>query len=308
MELLLDFALIGAGLLALIFGGDYTVRGAVHVAHKLEISPAVVGIGIIGFGTSLPELLVAIQAVDAGMPALALGNVVGSNIANILLVLGVGALLAPQMCERPVVLRDGLFMVLVSFMLIPLLTDAILLRSTGFAMTVALFLYLMLSYFFDKEDEIDVDHSDDSSPLKSGVQLLGGMVVLMVGADVLVDSSVNVARYFAVPEAIIGLSLVAIGTSLPELAATVAASLRKHTEIAIGNVLGSNIFNILGVLGVTGWVVPFDFKGTFALTDGYVAIGVAVLLVVLLLLFGALNRLMGVLMLMGYTYYMYSIF
>ena len=308
MELLLDFAIIAVGLVALIFGGDYTVRGAVHVAHKLEISPAVVGIGIIGFGTSLPELLVAIQAVDAGMPALALGNVVGSNIANILLVLAVGALIAPQICERPVVLRDGLFMVLISFMLLPLLEDAILLPSTGFAMTVALFLYLILSYFFDKEDEMGVNHDDDTSTLKSVLQLLGGIVVLMVGADVLVDSSVNVARYFGVPEAIIGLSLVAIGTSLPELAATIAAALRKHTEIAIGNVLGSNIFNILGVLGVTGWVVPFDFKGTFALSDGYVAIGTAVLLVGLLLAFGALNRIMGVLMLAGYAFYMHSIF
>ena len=308
MELLLDFALIGVGLLALIFGGDYTVRGAVQVAHKMAISPAVVGIGIIGFGTSLPELLVAMQAVHAGMPALALGNVVGSNIANILLVLGVGALIAPQICERPVVLRDGLFMVVVSLMLLPLLSNETLSRTTGFAMTVALILYLMVSYYFDKNNDMDTEHHDASSPIKSTVQLLGGMVVLMVGADVLVDSSVNVARYFAVPEAIIGLSLVAIGTSLPELAATVAAGLRKHTEIAIGNVLGSNIFNILGVLGVTGWILPFDFKGAFAMSDGYVAVGVAVLLVAILLLFGSLNRIMGALMLLGYGFYIYSIF
>lgn len=309
MDLLQDFAFIAMGLVALVYGGDYTVRGAVQVAEKLGLSPAVVGIGVIGFGTSLPEMLVAIKAVSDGSPAIALGNVVGSNIANILLVLGIGALFAPQLCQRRIVMRDGVFMVLVSLLLIPVLVDTVVLRSTGLAMVIGLILYLVMTYISDKGScDKDVNREEPISMPKALVYLIGGLVLLMMGADVFVDGTVSVARAFDVPESIIGLSLVAIGTSLPELAATIVAALRQQTEIAIGNVLGSNIFNILGVLGVTGLVVPFDFAGTFAMRDGWIALALSVILVGILFWQKRLSRGLGAIMLITYATYIYSIF
>lgn len=308
MELLQHFAYIIIGLLALIYGGDYTIRGAVAVAEKWGLSPAVVGIAIVGFGTSLPELLVALNAVSNGNAPVALGNVVGSNIANILLVLGVGACIAPQYCDRKIVVRDGIFMVLASVLLVAVLYDESISRSAGLAMAIALAIYLIMAYITDEDGADDAPDCDgDTLPLSLAF-LIGGMVVLMVGADVFVNGAVATARIFDVPESVIGLSLVAIGTSLPELSATIMAARQNQTEIAIGNVLGSNVFNVLGVLGVTGAILPFDFAGQFNAQDGIIALILAVALVAMLFITKSLNRGTGIIMLGLYAYYMAVIF
>ncbi len=264
---LLNAALILAGLAALVAGGELLVRGATNLAAAARISPLVIGLTVVAFGTSAPELAVTIQAAWAGSPELAVGNVVGSNIANVLLILGISALIAPLVVQSRVVRIDVPLMVAASVGLWLLALDGSVSWREGALLFAVLVGYIVWSVFEGRSEGAEVQEEfaealtpKDQSVLthlgKQVALVVGGLVVLVVGARLLVSGASDIARQLGVSELVIGLTVVAVGTSLPELVASVIASLRGQRDIAVGNVVGSNLFNLLGVLGLGAVVAP----------------------------------------------------
>lgn len=300
----MTYILFIAGLVALFFGGEYLVRGASAVARHFRLSPMVIGLTIVGFGTSAPELLVSIQAAMAGQPAIAIGNVLGSNIANILLILGVSAAIAPLLIPVRKIWRDLGFMLAATAMIWVMLLDGQVSRLEGIILVIGLLVFLATAFLTGKVEMDEVDEGDIPQ-WKAWAMTLGGLVVLVIGARLLVDSSTQIARAFGVSEAVIGLTIVAIGTSLPELATSVIAALRKQTEIAVGNVVGSNIFNIFSILGITALIMPIPADPRFAIMDMPWVAATAVSLTILAFLLGGLPRIAGVLLLAAYGGYIY---
>jgi cation:H+ antiporter len=300
----LTYLLFVLGLIALIFGGESLIRGAVGIARRFDVPPLVIGLTIVGFGTSTPELLVSIQAALAGAPALALGNVIGSNIANILLILGVSAMITavPLPLER--MRRDFAVMIGGTFLLWLMLAGGMVARWEGAVLVICLIGYLTISFL----DAGGSEQPDTRLPLpdlwKSAGLTIGGLVVLMFGAHLLVQSATEIARTFGVSEAVIGLTIVAVGTSLPELATSILAAIRRHPEIAVGNILGSNIFNIFGILGITALVTPIPVEARFAGLDMGVAILAALAMLGFAALKGRIGRTGGGVLLVTYGGYM----
>lgn len=251
------FQLLG-GLVLLIYAGDALVRGAVSISRRLNIPPMVVGLTVVAFGTSAPELVVGIDAVLTGVPTLALGNVVGSNIANIWLVVGIPALIAPMICHAEKCRRNMFIMLGVTVLFIALaftgefnIWTAVILLGT-----LAVFLYYSA---FGKQDETyqEILEEIEGLPVQPdsfrlcGILILTGIVGLSIGAHFFVLGAVELAFMLGVSEAVIGLTVVALGTSIPELVTAIAASMRRHCDVAIGNVLGSNVFNLLAIIGIS---------------------------------------------------------
>lgn len=303
----MDSVMILSGLVALFFGGEWLVRGSVGVAKRLGISTLLVSLVVVGFGTSAPELLVCVKAALSGAPDLALGNVVGSNIANILLILGVAAVIRPIPCGHAGIRRDALAVLAASLILASLSFFHEISRISGSLMLLLLLGYLYQAYRLEKkatvseklqmqeleahiEDEI---HAARDHTLKSVVLVLVGLGLLVVGADWLVTGASAIARHFGVSEAVIGLTLVALGTSLPELTTAFIASFKGHSDIIIGNVLGSNLFNILGILAVTAMIAPLALGGRIVELDLWLMLGTAVLLYPLIRTGHVINRLEG---------------
>ena len=298
----MTYLLFTVGLVALFFGGEYLVKGAANIARHYNLSPMVIGLTIVGFGTSAPELLVSVQAALAGQPALAIGNVLGSNIANVLLILGVSAVIAPLMIPISKVWRDLGFMALATAMVWVMLADGTVTRLEGIILFTALIIFMTTAFVFGKE-EPDED-ADPPSPMGlSLLYTLGGLVVLVVGARLLVDSSTQIARSFGISEAVIGLTIVAVGTSLPELATSVIAAFRKQTEIAVGNVIGSNIFNIFSILGLTAMIIPIPAEARFTAIDMPWVAGSALALIAMAVFLRGIPRLAGAGLLAVYAAY-----
>lgn len=292
-----------AGLAGLFFGGEYLVRGASVLARKFGLSPMVIGLTVVGFGTSAPELLVSVQAALAGEPGIAIGNVMGSNIANILLILGVSAVIAPLVIPARRLWRDLAIMLVASAALWPVLADGAVTRVDGMLLVAGLVGFLALALLTGGNPE-DVEVSADEPAWKAWAQTLGGLVVLVIGARLLVTSASEIARGFGISEAVIGLTVVAVGTSLPELATSAIAALRRQTDIAVGNVVGSNIFNILGILGATALIAPIDtVDQRFLAVDFPWVMGTAVGVAVVALALGRLPRWMGLALLVVYAGY-----
>ncbi|MCU0899044.1 MAG: calcium/sodium antiporter [Cypionkella sp.] len=298
----MTYILFIIGLVALFFGGEYLVRGASNIARRFNLSPMVIGLTIVGFGTSAPELLVSIQAALAGQPAIAIGNVLGSNIANILLILGVSAVIAPLLIPLQKVWRDLGFMLLATAAIWVMLLDGNVTRIEGVLLVVGLLVFMVVAFVLGKE-EPDLDAAPPASLGISLLQTIGGLIVLVIGARLLVDSATEIARTFGLSEAVIGLTIVAVGTSLPELATSVIAAMRKQTEIAVGNVIGSNIFNIFSILGITALISPIPSDPRFANVDMPWVAGTAVLLVVFAVAFKGIPRLAGAALLAIYAAY-----
>jgi cation:H+ antiporter len=298
----LTYLLFVVGLVALFFGGEYLVKGATGIARYFRLSPMVIGLTVVGFGTSAPELLVSLQAALEGQPAIAIGNVVGSNIANILLILGLSALIAPLLIPVQKLWRDFAFMLAATAILWWMLLDGQITRVDGFVLLAGLLVFLIVAFTTGKA-EPDVNAEPLPAQWKAWAYTIGGLVVLVIGARLLVDSAVTIAESFGVPPAIIGLTIVAVGTSLPELATSVIAAIRKQTEIAVGNIVGSNIFNIFGILGLTAVIAPIPAEARFAEVDMVWAMGVAVALVVLAAVLKGLPRIGGAVLLAGYAAY-----
>lgn len=298
--ILLSFA---AGLTALILGGDFLVRGATSTAIALRIPPLVIGMIVVGFGTSLPELLVSVNAALAHAPDIALGNVIGSNTANILLILGLAAVLFPIVSSFTEVRKDLVLVILATLALAALLADGRLSRLDGILMLSGLALFLWTSVRqVEAEPQENLIVERRFRPL-AVLQIAGGLVALVFGARLLVDSATELARMAHISEAVIGLTIVAIGTSLPELATSVIAAFRRNSAMSLGNVIGSNLFNILGILGVTAVIAPVQAGARFLTLDTPIALAAALLLT-FLLWSGGISRLAGAAMLAGYVGYL----
>lgn len=303
--------LLTAGLTLLFLGGESLVRGSVSIAERLNISKLVVGIVIVGFGTSAPELLVSVQAALAGSPDIAIGNIVGSNIANVLLIVGLAALVMPIAVSDRSIRRECAVMVAISAGLLPFLVSGQIGRLSGLLFLVVMGLYLATAIIVEgrrrtslyAEEAVVV--AEDKIKLSGWSSLVGvifGLVMLVAGARFMVDGASGIARDFGVSEAVIGLTIVAVGTSLPELAAALVAVWRRHSDVVLANIVGSNIFNILAILGITAVVAPVTVAARFASYDAPIMLGVAISLLALIHL-KTISRLAGVCLLAAYALY-----
>ena len=303
----MDYLYLIAGLVGLFFGGEALVRGSVGIARRMAIPPLLIGLTVVGFGTSTPELLVSVDAAWRGVPNIALGNIVGSNIANILLIIGLSALVWPIKVMGATLRRDTAVMMAAALVLVPIFAMAQMGRPAGLVLVAGLVAYLVWAYRQPGDmGAEDVGVPAPASALVSTLWVIGGLVALMVGARFLVDGAVNIARGYGISEAFIGLTIVAVGTSLPELATSLIAAFRRQSEIAIGNIVGSNIFNVLGILGVTALIAPIPVASRFLTFDLPVMIAVSLVLTALLLTRPVIGRGIGVAMLAGYVAYVWA--
>lgn len=273
-----------SGLILLVVSGEALLRGAVTSALIFRVPPLVIGLTIVALGTSAPELTVSVQAALSGQTDIAIGNVIGSNIANILLVLGTMAAIAPFAVNIPTLTRDGRFMLLVSAVFVGLAYYGVIDRITGALLLVVLAGYTVHLYRAARSssEADDVASSTQENTLPGGLMvalpvLVAGLAGLVWGADLMVMGATQLARAFGISEAVIALSIVAIGTSLPELAVAIIASLRGQAGLAVGNIIGSNISNILLILGGAALVAPLPIGGALAARDVWVMFAVAVL-------------------------------
>ncbi len=312
-----------AGLAILVVGGETLVRGAVAIADRLGLPRLLVGLTIVALGTSAPELTVSIGAALKGAPDLVTGNVVGSNISNILLVLGVAAIITPIQAQKKIVGRDALFLVVVSSVLAGLCIVGVVSPLVGGVLVIVYAIYSVLSYLSERgapaasrtdtagelASEEAAEHGGVPGRLQTAVPVfLGGCIAVVIGADLLVDGAVEIARIFSVPEAVVGLSLLAIGTSLPELAISIIAACRGHSDVALGNVVGSNITNILVVLGATAMVSPIPVADQIAYFDVWVMLGATIVLLPVLVSGWQLSRVEASLFVTAFVVYIVALF
>ncbi|WP_300393550.1 calcium/sodium antiporter [Henriciella sp.] len=300
------------GLVLLLVGGDLFVRGSVSIAQRLGVSPLLIGLTLVGFGTSTPELVTSLQAALAGSPGVATGNVVGSNIANILLILGLAAVLKPVLVDGGALKRDGLALAVSALLCLGVTMSGVLDRLSGVVFLAGLAGYLGFAIWQERravtaKAGITVDPGPPvkpaDRPLMAGLMTLGGLALVILGASLLIDGAVGLATRFGISETIIGLSIVAIGTSLPELITSVIAALRGQSDVAFGNVVGSNIYNVLGILGVTALVQPIPVPPEIMAVDIWVMLGATAALIILARTGHRINRTEGALMLAGYAGY-----
>ena len=302
-----------AGFVLLFGGGELLVRGAVAVARRFGLSSLLIGLTVVAAATSAPELVVSVNAALKGSSAIALGNVVGSNIVNVLGVLGVSALIAPIVVKPAEIRRDTWFMVgsLVALAAAALL--GVIGRPVGAALLLALVGYVVYSYKTELAEEPAPSaelHEHEAEEVGAPdrlwlgfAYLAAGLAALVIGSRLLVDGATGIARAFGVPEAVIGLTLVAVGTSLPELATSIMAAFRGHSDVAVGNVVGSNLFNALGIIGATALVKPIEVAARMAHVDVWVMLAASLAAVPLLLGRGRIGRLAGALFVGGYVVY-----
>jgi cation:H+ antiporter len=305
------YVLIGIGLLTV--GGEALIRGALGAANRFGVSPLLSGLVVVGFGTSMPEMVVSIEAALGGRPDIAIGNVVGSNIANILLILGLCASITPLAVSVAALKRDAVTVIAASLLFIVLAGSNKLSHLDAAVLLLSLLAYLAWAYWSEKfnaapsaalhQAEADEISLVAKSAGWSALAIAIGLVFLIGGSKVLLTGAVGIAQGLGVSEAAIGLTLVAVGTSLPELTISVIAALRRHADVAIGNVLGSNIFNLLGILGVSALLQPLEVRGRILDFDQWVMLGVAVLLLVFLYTGRRLSRTEGGVLLIGYAAY-----
>jgi cation:H+ antiporter len=301
---MLDWLMVAGGLVLLFAGGEGLVRGAMGLSRRLGVSELVIGLTIVGFGTSMPELLVSVDAALADKPDIALGNIVGSNIANVLLILGVSALIAPISGWANSVCRDALAMTGAAVVLVLMSVTGTITSTFGLIMLALLAIYLVLAFRQTKSAAGNVAGREerwDWAALLVTVSL--GLGALFAGAQLLVDGATAIAVDLGVSEAVIGLTVVAVGTSLPELSTSVIAAFRRNSAIAIGNVVGSNMFNIGGILGVTSVLVPVPISSSMAGFDIPLMMAVTLLLLAILWFFKKVSRGVGAAMLAVYGTY-----
>lgn len=314
----MDYVYVAAGLCLLLVGGEFLVSGAVKLALRLGISQLVIGLTIVAYGTTAPEMLVSVDAHLAGAPGLAVGNVVGSNIANILLILGCGALIYPICCNKGAIQHSGPTVIAASVFLVLLALGGVVTLWASIPMLTALALFSFHSYYSerralaankaDPESAIYTEAAEEFSQgpktlVSSLALLLIGLAGVVAGSHFLVDGALGLARHFGISEATIGLTLVAVGTSLPELATAVVAAYRRHPEVALGNVLGANTFNVLGVMGVLPFFGDLPIPGQIAAFDIWVMFGVTAFFVPWMMFRCRLNRGMAVVFLLAYAAY-----
>ena len=300
----MDYLILILGFTLLILSGNYLVKSASNIANHFNISKMVIGLLVVSFGTSAPELLVSLQAAFKGLPEMALGNVIGSNIANIALVLGLTAIIFPIIVKSKTILWDWGLMLLASIMLYLFIHDNFLASYEGIIFLVVLASYIL---FTIKQNKIPKDEiSDTKSNLWiASILLIGSILGMYWGSDLLVDSASNIAKSWGVSEKVISVTIIAFGTSVPELATSVIAAFKKEMDISIGNIIGSNIFNILSILGITVLVHPIKVNAETLNTDMYWMLGIALLLLIPILIWKKINRIFGFMFISVYFSYIY---
>lgn len=308
MEVVMQFGLLAVGFVLLVKGADWFVEGASGVAEKFGIPQLVIGLTIVAMGTSLPEAAVSVSAALKGSAEITIGNIVGSNILNVLLILGLTALIKPIAVQKSTVRYEIPFVILVSALLMGIgYTDHTVGRTDGVILWALMLCYLGYLLVMSKKGiplpEEDMPQGDKSVPVwKMLLLIVLGGVMIVVGSDVAVDAASELARIFGMSERLIGLTIVAFGTSLPELVTSVTAAIKGKADIAVGNIVGSNIFNILFVVGTSALITPVAYAAGF-LVDSIVCIASVVLLWLCVFRNKRLGRLGGLAMLLGYGGY-----
>ena len=311
-ELLMIAILIVGGLVLLFFGADWLVKGAVTMALHLGLSPLIVGLTVVALGTSLPEALVSVQASLDNQGGIALGNVIGSNILNIALILGLSALIQPLKVDSHLVKADVPLLVGASFLLMVLLEDFHISRMEGALLLLGIVFYVCGNIMTvkrtspeeDKIEGMEIPEDPSKNLLRHIGLLVLGLIALAFGSNFLVSGAVDLARIWGLSEALIGLTIVSIGTGTPELATALMAAYRKTADIAIGNAVGSNLFNIMFVVGLAGLVAPMDATGINS-SDLYVMFGLTILLLPTVWTGMVLDRKEGFLFVAIYVAYLY---
>ena len=302
-----------AGLVLLGLGGEFLVRGTVGIARRAGVSPLLAGLVIVGFGTSAPELVTSLSAAFAGSPDIALGNVVGSNIANVLLILGISALLIDIPIAPRAFYRDGFFMAVGALAVMAGVLLGGFDSLSGILLVVLLVVYMIGAWYTDTRSpdeeaerhlEVESQKPDARRPLLFLIaEAVGGIAAVIFGADLLVDGAIDLARGWGVSEAVIGLTIVAAGTSLPELVACAAAAWKKQPDVALGNVVGSCIYNIFGILGLTAAIHPLGVAPQIAAFDVWVLVGTTGFLLLFLRSGWTIHRHEGAALTFGYVAY-----
>jgi cation:H+ antiporter len=311
-EITIGLYLIG-GLSMLFLGAEGLIRGSSNLALKIGITPLVVGLTVVAFGTSAPELVVSLKAALIGNSSISLGNVVGSNIANIALILGVASLIRPLNVNAIVIRREIPLMIAFSILLFLLLLDGEFGFLEGLIFTIGLISYIIFSIVLARKEKNEAINKEFEEGLKSklGIPIsitltIFGLGLLILGANLFVQGAVAIAKLFKMSDAVIGLTIIAIGTSLPELITSIVASIKNETDIAIGNVVGSNIFNILGILGITALIIPVN-SGEITFVDWAAMLFCAIILLPLSKTGFKISRWEGALLFVGYVIYIYSL-
>ncbi len=300
-----------SGLALLLAGGELLVRGAVATAERLRVSPLVIGVTLVGFGTSAPELVTCIDAALQGVPGIAIGNIIGSNIANVLLILAIGALLSPVVCSPNAFKRDGPVIAVSALTCAAVVISGAISRTIGTVLMLLLVAYLVWTTLGDRdksasdpENEVGEEKNRNRGLAINVALALLGLGGIIYGADLLVLGAVDLAGTLGVSETVIGLTVVAIGTSLPELATTIVAAFKGEGDVAFGNIIGSNIFNSFGILGATAIVQPFAIPTDIAGFDIWVMLGATAALIMFAMTSWRITRVEGGLLLAGYAGYL----
>ncbi len=302
------------GLVLLLGGGEALVKGSVAIAWRLGVSRLLIGLTLVGFGTSTPELVASLQGALSGSPGVAIGNVVGSNIANILLILGAAVVILPITTNKSGFGRDGSVLIGASLLMVAVALTGELGRAAGIAFLLALLGYTVFTYLSEKrahsasatvhEAEADFVEGSGMAMFPAVLLAFGGIAAVVAGASLLVSASIEIARAANMSETVIGLTLVAVGTSLPELVTSVMAAIRRQGDVAFGNVIGSNVFNILGIAGVTAVVKPLQVPPQILAMDIWVMLAASLLLVLFAVTGWRVSRREGLLFLLAYAAYL----
>lgn len=316
MAEVVDFLKLFGGFVYLLMGGDLLVRGSLGLARESKIPPVIVGMTVVAMGTSAPELMVSTFSALSGYPGIAIGNVVGSNIANVMLVIGVPVLIHPIVCNQEGLARQTGLMVGVSLLFIVICMFQPITFFHGLLLVLILASFLVMTTrgaavvpgLDDAHEELERVLGIPGKKSTITVYIVLGIVTLPLGADLAVEGAAGLAATWGVSEAVIGLSLIALGTSLPELSTTVLAALHKSSDVAIGNVVGSNLFNILAILGFTAMLTDIPVEPSFLRFDLWVMFAASIVLWIFVLLKATIGRIWGVVFLTAYATYLYAIY
>ena len=304
--MIIDLFYLLIGTTMLYFGADWIVRSSVSIAKKSKISPLIIGLTIVAFGTSLPELIVSITAALNDSSSLSVGNAIGSNIANIGLVLGLSSLIFPVSCIYKKIKKDLWINIIITIIFIFFAFDGLISRFEGLIMFLCLIYYILLC-ISEKRDDEEIPENIISNN-RIFLFLLGGICVLAYGADLFVDGAISLASRLGISEAVVGVSIVAFGTSLPELATSVVAAFKKESDISLGNILGSNIFNILCVLGISSMISQLESPIQMMNREVYFLFLLGFLLIAISKMNQPISRMFSAILLIIYFYFIYLLF
>lgn len=314
LELIINIVLVSVGLAMLYFGAEWLVRGSVTIANKFRISQLVIGLTIVAFGTSTPELSVSVTSAIQGISDVSLGNVVGSNIANIGLILGIAAIIKPLLVDKSAIKKQVPIMIGVAILLMLISIDGIISMEEGIILAIGIVIFTVYSLKSSKRESSDIENSSTGLNLakrnvvSKSIILIGlGLGMLTFGSFMTVENAVNIAKSFGVSERIIGLTLIAIGTSLPELVTSIVAALRGHADLSVGNIVGSNIFNILAIIGIAAAITGISVNENM-FSDYYIMIAFSFILIPIMRSGFIISRKEGYLLVGAYMAYLIYLF